>query len=49
MGGLVADFLGYRAPFWYVLANWALYVGIYLFMPNLQFKHKVDDRVAAIS
>ena len=45
MGGLVADLLGYRAPFVMFSALTGLcMLGIYLFMPNLQFEHKVDAR-----
>ncbi|CAJ0592377.1 unnamed protein product, partial [Cylicocyclus nassatus] len=41
MGGLVADLLGYRAPFVMFSALTGLcMLGIYLFMPNLQFEHK---------
>ena len=50
MGGLVADLLGYRAPFVMFSALTGLcMLGIYLFMPNLQFKHKVDASESQIS
>ena len=50
MGGLVADFLGYRAPFLVFSALTGIcMLGIYFLMPNLQFKHKVDESVSEIS
>ena len=50
MGGLVADLLGYRAPFVMFSALTGLcMLGIYLFMPNLQFEHKVDARESQLS
>ena len=50
MGGLVADLLGYRAPFIMFSALTGLcMLGIYLFMPNLQFEHKVDARESQLS
>ena len=50
MGGLVADFLGYRAPFFVFAALTGIcMLGIYFLMPNLQFKHKVDESVSEIS
>ena len=50
MGGLVADFLGYRAPFFVFSALTGIcMLGIYFLMPNLQFKHKVDESVSEIS
>ena len=50
MGGLAADLLGYRAPFIMFSALTGLcMLGIYLFMPNLQFEHKVDARESQLS
>lgn len=50
MGGLAADLLGYRAPFVMFSALTGLcMLGIYLFMPNLQFEHKVDARESQLS
>ena len=50
MGGLAADLLGYRAPFFVFSALTGLcMLGIYLLMPNLQFKHKVDASESQIS
>lgn len=50
MGGLAADLLGYRAPFimFSALTGFCM-LGIYLFMPNLQFEHKVDARESQLS
>ena len=50
MGGLAADLLGYRAPFVMLSSLTGLcMLGIYLFMPNLQFEHKVDARESQLS
>ena len=50
MGGLAADLLGYRAPFIMLSALTGFcMLGIYLFMPNLQFEHKVDARESQLS
>lgn len=50
MGGLAADLLGYRAPFVMFSSLTGLcMLGIYLFMPNLQFEHKVDARESQLS
>ena len=50
MGGLAADLLGYRAPFFVFSGLTGIcLLGIYFLMPNLQFKHKVDAQESQIS
>ena len=50
MGGLAADLLGYRAPFFLfsALSGFCL-LGVYFLMPNLQFTHKVDEKESQLS
>ncbi|MDU8949580.1 MAG: MFS transporter [Veillonella sp.] len=44
MGGLAADLLGYRAPFFmFSILSGLCLLGVYLLMPNLQHTHKVDS------
>ena len=44
MGGLAADLLGYRAPFFmFSILSGLCLLAVYLLMPNLQHTHKVDS------
>lgn len=45
LGGLAADFFGYRTPFFMFSAlSFACLIGVYALMPPLQFEHKVDAK-----